>query len=126
MSSELPSVGVLSACLLSLHLPSLYLHKTTFLMLTIKWLMAFIAVLLAGTGAFAQMQKAPAYPLIVHDPYFSIWSFSDTLNGSVTRHWTGTDQSLRAFVKVDQQVYSVMGSEPPHYVSVAPAADEEN
>ncbi len=101
---------------------SLYLiHEKThiFLMPTIKQTIAFIALLLTGTGAFAQMQKAPAYPLIVHDPYFSIWSFSDTLNKSVTRHWTGANQSLEAFIKVDDKLYRVMGKPRENETGVA-------
>ncbi len=57
----------------------------------------------------AQEFRAPAYPLITHDPYFSIWSFTDTLTSSPTRRWTGTDHSLTGLLKVDGNVYRFMG-----------------
>jgi hypothetical protein len=65
--------------------------------------------------ANAQMTKAPAYPLVTHDPYFSIWSFSDTLNMSETRHWTGAEQPLYGMVSVDGQRYLFLGE--PAYPS---------
>ena len=57
----------------------------------------------------AQVGKAPAYPLVVHDPYFSIWSFSDELYASPTRHWTGAEHSLFGLIKVDGKAYHFMG-----------------
>lgn len=81
------------------------------------FLLFFIAV--AGNG---QMQKAPAYPLITHDPYFSIWSTSDTLTSSPTKHWTGTDQSLMGWAKVDGKLYRFMGAESKVYRSLLPTA----
>lgn len=48
-----------------------------------------------------QERQAPAYPLVTHDPYFSIWSFSDKLNESPTRHWSGRPHALSGIIKVD-------------------------
>lgn len=74
---------------------------------------------------FSQLHKAPAYPLITHDPYFSVWSFSDELNGSATRHWTGAPQSLIGVLKVDGKAYRFLGDVAKSYQTVLAAADEQ-
>ncbi|MET0634816.1 MAG: DUF4965 domain-containing protein [Chitinophagaceae bacterium] len=71
-------------------------------------------------------QKAPSYPLITHDPYFSIWSGTDNLNASTTKHWTGEDHSLLGMVSVDGQVYRIIGKEDRKYRSVLATGEEQS
>jgi len=57
--------------------------------------------------------RPPAAPLVTHDPYFSIWSMSDRLTDSWTKHWTGRPQPLAAMLRVDDgTAYRLMGPEP--------------
>lgn len=91
-----------------------------------KKLFLLPCIILFYSSVCAQMQKAPAYPLITRNTYLSIWSFGDTLNNSVTKHWTGKDQSLMGFISVDGAIYRFMGKDPGVYQTIVPAADEKN
>jgi hypothetical protein len=86
-----------------------------------------IATLVPGLViAFTSMaqDKMPSYPLITHNPYFSIWSNTDKLTASATRHWTGKEQSLLGIVKVDGVNYRFMGQTSLQYKTLLAAADE--
>ncbi|SIN66705.1 glutaminase family protein [Chitinophaga niabensis] len=95
-------------------------------MLARRFRMAIILVcgFLSSVLSFAQEQKAPSYPLITHTPYFSIWSNTDQLNASVTKHWTGADHSLLGIIKVDDTWYRFLGKETDEFATVLPTADE--
>ncbi|MDD3154236.1 MAG: DUF4965 domain-containing protein [Victivallaceae bacterium] len=54
-------------------------------------------------------QQYPATPLVVHDPYFSVWSFHNEINGGLTGHWTGTSQNLYGEARIDGAIYSFCG-----------------
>lgn len=84
-----------------------------------------IAVLLFAQQLHAQQQTAPAYPLITHDPYLSVWSASDKLTATATRHWTGSEQPITGMVKVDGITYRVLGRQGEHLNAIVPAADEK-
>ena len=56
--------------------------------------------------------RAPAYPLITHDPYFSIWSFTDQLSDSWPRHWSGANHALASMIRIDGKAFRLMGMMP--------------
>ncbi|GAC1706055.1 MAG: DUF4965 domain-containing protein [Flavisolibacter sp.] len=91
-----------------------------------KRLIFYLCLVNCTAPAEAQNSKAPAYPLITHDPYFSIWSFSDSLNRQTTKHWTGADQSLIGILKCDGKCYRFLGKQPDVFRTIVPASDELN
>ena len=66
--------------------------------------------------------RSPAVPLIVHDPYFSIWSFADTLTSDWPRHWTGANNGMCAMVRVDGTPYRLLGPGPSGVVPLTQRA----
>ncbi len=61
--------------------------------------------------------RAPAYPLITVDPYFSVWSPSNKLNESNTVHWTNSPNTISGIAKIDGKDFRVIGD----YASDTPA-----
>jgi hypothetical protein len=86
--------------------------------------LSLLALCLFFNLTIKAQDRAPAYPLITHDAYFSIWSFGDGLNQSATKHWTGKEQSLLGVIKVDDQFYRFLGEETKTYKTILPAADD--
>jgi len=75
---------------------------------------AILVWLMAGSVCLAQpvSLRAPAVPLVTHDPYFCIWSPADRLTDSETTHWTGRPHPLRCLLRVDGQLWRVAGLQP--------------
>jgi len=88
-----------------------------------QFLIIFFALVTIYTTD-AQELRAPAYPLITHNPNFSIWSMGSELNGSPTQHWTNKNQSLLGILQVDDSYYRFLGDETKIYETVLAASDE--
>ena len=64
----------------------------------------FCAAVTAVRASF----RPPAVPLAVSTPFFSIWSFGDSL-ASQTMQWHGSPATLSSVLRVDNATYVLMG-----------------
>lgn len=69
--------------------------------------------------------RLPSVPLVVSDPYFSIWSPYNTLNGGVTKHWTNDEKPLEGILRVDGKNYRFLGAKRIIPETIVPMADEQ-
>ena len=56
--------------------------------------------------------RPPAFPLITHDPYLSIWSTTDHPAESWPTHWTGRPHAMCAIVRIDSKPFRILGLQP--------------
>jgi len=71
--------------------------------------------------AFEFALRAPAVPIILSDPNFSIWSPYDNLTGGNVQHWTGAEHPIIGALRVDGKIYRFMGKDKLNLESVIPA-----
>lgn len=57
--------------------------------------------------------RAPAIPLVQHDPFMSVWSHADTATEVTTRHWTGKPQEICGLIRIDGKTLRFLGRNTP-------------
>ena len=97
--------------------------------LTIVALLATLTIGAQTQEVFSPYQatalRLPSVPIVVNDPYFSIWSPYDKLTEGTTRHWTDDEMPLTGLLRVDGTLYRFMGAEKEYVLEpVAAMADQ--
>lgn len=65
--------------------------------------------------------RLPSVPIVLADPYFSVWSKYDRLYDGNTEHWSGAKKPFTGVLRVDGQPYRFMGTS---YETLLPNATE--
>jgi len=100
---------------MSVDVPRQIVHRVSAILL---WA-GTVAVLPIADGMAQAPLRPPAVPLVLHDPYFSIWSPHDRPTGGDTVHWTGASQRLTALVRINGKSYRLLGGEPKDCPAIA-------
>ena len=70
--------------------------------------------------------RLPSVPLIVNDPYFSLWSPYDRLTDGNTVHWAAYNKAMDGLLRVDGTVYRFMGKQKDFIPkAIMPMANEQ-
>lgn len=69
--------------------------------------------------------RVPSVPLVVSDPYFSIWSPYDNLMEGSPQHWTDAKKPLLGALRVDGEVYRFLGKDKINLETIIPMTDVE-
>ncbi len=75
------------------------------------WFVNAAMLAIAAGSALAQM-RAPAVPLMVANPFLSVWSRTDKLTDSFPSHWSGTSMGMAGMIMVDNKPYRWCGTAP--------------
>ena len=71
--------------------------------------------------------RLPSVPLLVNDPYFSLWSPFDKLTDGSVRHWTNAEKPMEGLLRVDGKSYRWMGNGQSYLLDpIAPMSDSGN
>ena len=57
----------------------------------------------------ATTARAPVTPLVLHDPFMSVWSWSDRLTDTWPGHWTGKRQEMSGLACIDGKPWRFLG-----------------
>ena len=77
------------------------------------------------TPARESALRAPSVPIIVSDPYLSIWSPYNELNEGSTEHWSSAKKPLLGALRVDGEVYRFLGEDKLNLIPIVPMTDTE-
>lgn len=83
-------------------------------MLKIKLILALLIAGVFCLNAQNNSFRAPSYPLVTCDPYFSIWSSDENPTRIETSHWTGKPNPIHSVIKIDGKCFRLMGKLPAY------------